>query len=432
MKPMVILGSNGVINEAFHGQKIDFAGRPVFNFKELTLVTKNSDDVIFTDWGRPWEVLRRVAHSASRKFAVNPDLPGLEVGVIDEVVDTIMSKEGLNSPFNPKDYIYLMVYSIIASTVAGKSYSLNDREFLRLKEANDLATEKQSVLFVVEFLPFMKYVYRKSWSEILKVAKVQIDWCIEQFDSHMKTYTPGNVRDFCDALIHAKEEAEVSDAEAVVHLNRENLINVIVDLFQAGTETTRMTLSWAFLILANYPNVQAKVRAEVDQVIGDDIPTNDHRLNCHYVQAFISEVLRFAPIVPIGLPHKSIIESSVAGITIPKNTTVISLLIAQLHDKEIWGDPEVFRPERFLDPQTGVHTTRKNNAFTPFSVGRRSCLGEKLAIINLFIEITRFIQKTRGMKIVLPNGPGSGDFTPDLNQSASYATRDYEIMLVKE
>lgn len=147
-----------------------------------------------------------MAHSASRTFSVNPDLPQLEVGVIDEVVDTIVSKEGFNNPFNPKDYIYLMLYSIIASTVAGKSYSLNDREFLQLKEANDAGSEQQSVLFVIEFLPIMKYVYRRSWNEILKFAKVQIDWSIEQFDSHMKTYTPGKVRDFCDALIHAKEK----------------------------------------------------------------------------------------------------------------------------------------------------------------------------------------------------------------------------------
>ena len=431
-QPMVLLGSSDAILEAFRDKKNDFAGRPIFNFKEITLVSKNSSDVIFEDWGRPWEVLRRVAHSAARKFAVNPGLPSLEVSVIDEVVDLILTKEGTDKPFNPKDYVYLMVYSILASTAAGKSYSINDREFLELKEANDLGLELQSELVVIEFLPFMKHVYRKAYSEIKRLSKIQIDWCVNVFEAHMASYQPGEIRDFCDALIHAKKEAEASDAEAVTHLTRDNLINVVQDLFQAGTETTRMTIMWALLFVANYPDVQKKLRQEINEVIGDEIPTNDHRLKCHYVQSFISEVLRYSPIVPMGLPHKTIVECSVGGHPLPSGTTVVPLLYAQLHDKEIWGDPEVFRPERFLDPETGVHTTRNNAAFTPFSIGRRSCLGEKLAIINLFIEITRLLQKTKGMSIVLEKGPGSVSFEPDPGQPASYSAQDYELMIVKD
>ena len=82
-------------------------------------------------------MLRRVSHSAARRLAVNPRLPSIEVGVVDEVVDLILTKEGMDKPFNPKDYIHFMVYSLIASTVAGKSVSINDKEFVELKTAND-------------------------------------------------------------------------------------------------------------------------------------------------------------------------------------------------------------------------------------------------------------------------------------------------------
>ena len=79
-----------------------------------------------------------------------------------------------------------------------------------------------------------------------------------------------------------------------------------------------------------------KLRQEVYEVIGDEVPTNDHRLKCHYVQCFISEVLRFAPVVPMGLPHKTIVTSSVCGQSVPSQTTIVPLMYAQLHDKDIW------------------------------------------------------------------------------------------------
>ena len=432
MKPMVILGTHGAIMEAFRDKKNDFAGRPHFNFSEISFVSKNSVDVAFEDWGRPWEVLRRVSHSAARRLAVNPRLPSIEVGVVDEVVDLILTKEGMDKPFDLKDYIHFMVYSTIASTVAGKSVSINDKEFLELKNANDRALEMMSELMVIEFMPIMKYVFWKVYRESIKIGKVQSNWCVNVFESHSKTYKSDQIRDFCDELIHAKMEAEASDAEAAEHLNRDNLINVILDMFQAGTETTRLTLMWAFLIMASYPDVQRKLRQEITDIIGENIPTNDHRLKCVYVQCFISEVLRYAPVVPMGLPHKAIVDASACGQSVPSQTTVVPLLYAQLHDKDIWGDPEVFRPERFLDPQTGGHTTRNNSAFTPFGVGRRSCLGDKLAIISLFIQLTRILQRTQGMSIVLTNGPGSVGLDPDPNQPATYAAPEYEIMLIAD
>ena len=66
------------------------------------------------------------------------------------------------------------------------------------------------------------------------------------------------------------------------------------------------------------------------------------------------------------------------------------------HD-ECWGDGEVFRPERFLE--NGNFMTTRPKAFIPFGVGRRVCLGEKLAIADLFLVLVRFIQKTTEYKI---------------------------------
>ena len=388
-----------------------------------------------------------MAHTAARKFAVNPGLPNLEVTVIDEVVDLILAKEGLNKAFDPKDYIYLMVYSIIASMAAGKSYSVEDKEFLALKDANAKQLELQSSLLIIEFFPFMRFVYKKQWKELIDSIGVMFSWCRIQMDSHLANYDDrmnqnqsesnsnekdAGVRDFCDALIAAKREAEENDSQAAPHLTSDNLKNVVQNLFQAGTETTRMTLNWLFLILANFPDVQSKLRQEIDTIIGSDVPNNDHRIKCHYVQAFIAEVMRFAPIAAAGVAHKAIVDSDIVGHKIPKGTVVMGFIYSQLHDKEIWGDPEVFRPERFLEPDTGTFNGRINDANHPFSFGRRACLGEKLALMNLFLEVARFLQKTKGMKIVLKDGPGSVPLSPDPEKPTLFANYEYEIMIVKD
>ena len=169
----------------FRDKKNDFAGRPHFNIKKISYVG-NATDVAFEDWGRPWEVLRRVAHSASRKLAVNGSLPLLEVAVVDEVVDSILAKEGINKPFNPKDYIFLMVCSIIASMAGGKSYSINDKEFLDLKYAHDRILQLLPELMVIEFMPIMKHLFWKVHRESIKIAKVQVDWCVGVFDSRFE------------------------------------------------------------------------------------------------------------------------------------------------------------------------------------------------------------------------------------------------------
>lgn len=439
-EPIVILGTNDSILEAYVGKKNDFAGRPKFFLNEVSKVSKNSNDVMNEDWGRPWEVLRRVAHSAARKFAVNPKLPNLEVAVVDEVVDLIFKEEGLNIPFNPKYYIHLMVYTIIASIAAGKSYSITDQEFINLKNSNDKFVELQSNLAIIESFPFLRYFpYSKDWKKLIHSVNVCLDWCRVQIDDHLIKYNQNNqneekevVNDFCDALISAKMEAEQNDSQSAQYLTSDNLKNVLLNLFQAGADTTRMTLDWAFLILANYPEIQTKLRNEIENIIGYEIPTNDHRIKCHYVQSFIAEVMRFSPIAAGGAPHKAYKDSEVKGHKIPKGTTVIASHIGQLHDSKIWGDPKIFRPERFIDPSSGAFNARINDANHPFSVGRRACLGDKLALISLFIQITRFLQKTKGMRIVLKNGPGKVSLEPDHDQSTLYLSVQYEIMIVKE
>ncbi|XP_029416180.1 cytochrome P450 2D28-like, partial [Nannospalax galili] len=101
-----------------------------------------------------------------------------------------------------------------------------------------------------------------------------------------------------------------------------------------------------------------------------------------FTNAVINEVLRFSDIGQVLLPRITSRDIEIQGFLIPKGTTLITNLSSVLKDETIWEKPLQFHPEHFLDSQGRFV---KPKAFIPFSAGRRSCLGEPLARMELFL-----------------------------------------------
>jgi cytochrome P450 len=110
-----------------------------------------------------------------------------------------------------------------------------------------------------------------------------------------------------------------------------------------------------------------------------------------YTGAVIQETLRKSSIVPMGLMHEATEDTTLHGFNIPKGTIIITNQYSVHHNKETWGDPENFRPERFLS--SDAISLVKGDRIIPFSVGRRVCLGEPLARDQLFLFIVNIFQK---------------------------------------
>ena len=125
----------------------------------------------------------------------------------------------------------------------------------------------------------------------------------------------------------------------------DNLETVILDIFGTGSETIATTICWALVYFLNYPDVQEKCFQEVKATIGlDRPPSMKDKKNLPYLEATISETLWFANITPAGVPHTVPRDIWFRGYKIPKGVMVLPVLDSVLHDPEIWGDPENFRP----------------------------------------------------------------------------------------
>ncbi len=113
-----------------------------------------------------------------------------------------------------------------------------------------------------------------------------------------------------------------------------------------------------------------------------------------------------------------------------KDSFVFSNLWATLHNEKYWDRPEVFDPTRFLG--SNREFSSKHSAFNPFGIGRRICLGEKLALADLFLITIRLLQSTSGYMIVLPEGEGSANLEPNPNVLFLNTPIPYKIMLKKK
>lgn len=109
-----------------------------------------------------------------------------------------------------------------------------------------------------------------------------------------------------------------------------------------------------------------------------------------YTLCVIAETLRLSSVAPIGAPHRAMSDQSVNGYFIPKGTILIPNLRFIHMNPEIWGDPQSFRPERFL---TEDGTFKGHESLIPFSVGKRKCVGENMANDVVFLFTTNLLQK---------------------------------------
>ncbi|KAM8788921.1 cytochrome P450 2J2-like isoform 1-T1 [Rhynchonycteris naso] len=382
--PAVIVTGLPLIKEALVHQDRNFVDRPTSPVEDL-IFKKNG---LVMSNGQIWKEQRRFALTTLRNFGLGKK--SLEERIQEEAYHLVLAMEEENGqPFDPHFKINNAVSNIICSITFGERFEYKDDQFQEMLRLLDEAIRLQMSVCVQLYSIFpwiMKFIPGPHQALFIKLEKLK--WFVSHvIENHKRNWNPAEPRDFIDAYLN---EIQKHKSNATSSFREENLIFCALDLFFAGTETTSTTLRWGLLYMALNPEIQEKVHAEIDKVIGhSQQPSTAVRELMPYTNAVIHEVQRMGNIVPLNVPREVTVDTTLAGYHLPKGTMVITNLTALHRDPTEWATPEIFNPEHFLE--NGQF--KKREAFLPFSVGKRACLGEQLAKSELFIYFTSLLQK---------------------------------------
>uniref|UniRef100_A0A669E873 Cytochrome P450, family 27, subfamily B, polypeptide 1 n=1 Tax=Oreochromis niloticus TaxID=8128 RepID=A0A669E873_ORENI len=164
----------------------------------------------------------------------------------------------------------------------------------------------------------------------------------------------------------------------------------VTELLLAGVDTISSTMSWSLYELSRHPDVQATLRAEVLTVLeGRKIPEAADVARMPFLKAIVKEVLRLYPVIPANarvIPERDI---QVGGYLVPKNTLITLCHFATSRDPVVFANPNHFNPYRWLNKDQTHHPY----ASVPFGVGKRSCIGRRIAELELYLALARIISE---------------------------------------
>ncbi|KAF8729122.1 cytochrome p450, partial [Rhizoctonia solani] len=256
----------------------------------------------------------------------------------------------------------------------------------------------------VNSLPFLRYY--PAWApggEFQKVAREGLRRRLEYANVPFDTVMDGIRRNqlvqpsFTSRLLEQKGGANASEEDV-------DLIKwSAASLFGGGTATTVSILATLIFCLVIHPEITKKAQDEIDRVIGPNrLPTVHDRGSLPYVEAVLQEVMRYYPVVPLcaptlntlsiasdfspGIPHSTEQDIEFQGYRIPKGSSIEPNLWAILHDPDIYSDPYVFRPERYLESKPAPDPRKYI-----FGFGRRICPGIHIAYDSTFINCAGLI-----------------------------------------
>jgi cytochrome P450 len=191
--------------------------------------------------------------------------------------------------------------------------------------------------------------------------------------------------DLLSILLHAR------DADDGSRMTDRQVRDEVMTLFMAGHETTAVALSWTWYLLAQHPEVDARLADELRTVLGDRPPSVDDLPALTYTEMIVSESMRLYP-PAYGIARQVVNPTEVAGHPLAPGLIVILPTWVVHRDPRWFEDPEAFRPERWAD---GLARRLPRFAYLPFGGGPRQCIGNGFAMMEATLLLAAIAQRFR-------------------------------------
>ncbi|KAL8030507.1 hypothetical protein ABFX02_14G290100 [Erythranthe guttata] len=398
-KPVIIVQSADAAREIMKTNDLLFADRP------HTVTTKrlcyNLKDMSVAPYGEHWRNLRSITtlKLLSAKMVQSFDFIRHEETSL--LMEEIKNSASRPQPVNLSRLFWSLANDVICRAVFGRKYSSQshsqsqgDDEFLTLLGE---VCELFGCVTIGEFIPWLWWLsYVNGFNARLEKAAAKIDHFLDGIfqermvdnnnnnnnnNTNNLQQSGGDWDNFFDILVHIYKE---NQAQGLLSIDRDAIKALVLDLLDAGTDTTSANLEWAMAELLRNPKVLRKLQNEVRETTKDKEKITETELKqMQYLKAVVKETLRLHP--PIATAGRSAREDvKVMGYDIPRGTMVLINNWAIGRDPKFWCEPDKFMPERFLNNNnSSMDFKGLDFNYIPFGAGRRGCPGISFAIANI-------------------------------------------------
>ncbi|XP_055697775.1 probable cytochrome P450 304a1 [Phlebotomus papatasi] len=406
---LYVAGAPTIICNDYEGTKeiltrSEFDGRPDIFLARMRDPKMNRRGIFFVE-GPFWKDQRRFTLRHLRDYGFGRRFAELEIEVRDEIclfLDILR-----NGPKYPHEHKIMKNGYVLVPDIFFASMS---NAFLKILSGEKFPRSEQGILYetgsagmqfqkagddygkLLSVVPWIRHIFpeksdyvnlRDGNEGLYKFIKLIVD-------KHVETFDNSHERNFIDLYIREmKAQQEEGIKNPVFHY--EQLILICVDFFFPALTAVPVTIGFLIQRLLLQPEILIKMQKEIDEVVGRGrLPELDDRINLPYVEATIREIMRLETLVPSAIPHKAVVDTKLLGYDVPEGAFVVPGLYAFHMDPKLWGDPEVFRPERFIGEDGKL--SLKLDKSLPFGAGKRLCAGETFARNTLFLMISALAQ----------------------------------------
>ncbi|XP_020188830.1 indole-2-monooxygenase [Aegilops tauschii subsp. strangulata] len=379
-----------------------FASRPHSPVGDILF--SGSTNIAFAPYGDYWRQLRKIVTThllSARKVRANRAAREMELRL---VLDRVKAATAASSAVDVSEVFSYFANDVICQAVLGRL----PREAGRNKMFRELLEINSKLLggfILTDFFPSLARLdlvsrkavnQKKTWDDLL-------DDLIDKHASKMVTVE--DEQDFIDVLLSVRQE---------YGLTNHNIKAILMDMFEAGTDTTYVSLDYAMAELMRNPRVMTKLQAEVRSCVtkGKEMVTEEDLASMSYLKAVMKEAMRLHPSGALLIPHLSVAECDVEGYTIPSGTRLMVNAWALGRDPTCWENAEEFMPERFMEGAMDAACDFQGNdfRFLPFGSGRRICPGITFAAVTFEIILANLIYH---FDWELPEGSPGVDMTEE-------------------
>jgi cytochrome P450 len=328
---------------------------------------------LLTSDGELWKRQRRLSSAAFTPKRIRSYAGGMA-----EVTATGIARLGAGGPVDLHREMSRLTMEVVAAVLFGANVGAAQVETVRhsLEVFNSyFAQSPEAILRLPAWVP-------TPLNRAVNGATRAIDTLIYGIIEDRRRAAPRD--DLLGALLAAKDEdgSQMSD---------EQLRDETVTLFLAGHETTALSLTYALYLIARHPATEARILAEVAEVVGDRAPTEEDVARLGTTDRVVKEAMRLYP--PAWVTGREVAKAfELGGRPIPVGTQIVMSQWLVHRDPRWFPNPEVFDPDRFL-PE--VARERPRFAYFPFGGGPRVCIGNHFAMMEATLMLAMIVRAFR-------------------------------------